>query len=156
MKVIPSFLKVALAVMVALGLAALGWGYLREVFATSTINERRFQQIEPGMSLKQVNMILGGPCRDESTGRLIVNQDIYDRDGALQLDVHDYNGALAFVRIYRRDLQNLEGSTQLWVSDHLIIRVFFDTADVVWKADCLRVRRDPEGAWESVQSIFWR
>lgn len=61
-------LIILVAIVTVVGVAAAGWWAL---VPRSPINEENFQRIEKGMMLARVEEILGGPTRDESTGKLL-------------------------------------------------------------------------------------
>jgi hypothetical protein len=122
------------------------------LYATrTTITEANAECIRPGMTRAEVEAILGGPARDESTGRLAAV--IAWRDGEDE-ENHEMLERIA-PRLFRagplasnRELQ--EGSPLLlpppakakfWVSNRAQIRVDFDDAGRVQARDWQAVRR---------------
>jgi hypothetical protein len=102
----------------------------------SAINPANYEKIQVGMPLAEVETILGGPARDESSGP-IREDSVDENDLGPQLQV------VTFRIAYAKDLQ-------LWTSDRLMIRVEVEQGRVAGKAS-LEVRRMRESPWQKVR-----
>jgi hypothetical protein len=103
----------------------------------SAINEDNYARIEVGMALDEVEAILGGPARDESTGPL-VSRARTDDDDMGWFDVEFFQ----FSYDWRVPLESR--SPRHWRSDRLLIRVEVDPQGRVAAKDSLAVRRMDE------------
>src|SRR5262249_21514253 len=101
------------------GLAAFGglllsaWVVLR---SGSAISQEAFAKIETGMTLGQVEDILGGPERDESTGTLLP-RDAPDNGPMARLDV------VLFTAKSETRVEPAQWQWQYWVSNTTIVAV---------------------------------
>jgi hypothetical protein len=98
----------------------------------TAITRENAEKIQKGMKLAEVEAILGGPERDESTGRL--EQDGSDDDPA------------------RKYVDAVIGKRKNWRSDRVIIDVYMDAAGRVQVCYRLKVRR----MHESPVAVFRR
>jgi hypothetical protein len=110
------FLFLCLAAVVV-GLAVGGWLLWP---SRSVITPENALTIEVGMALADVEGILGGPPRDESTGRLRATMD------------HDKIGG--------HDTRLVFAKSRAWVSDRAIVEVFFNEDGRVSATHILRAR----------------
>jgi hypothetical protein len=110
-----------LLLMVAAALASLGaLGLALWLFwPRSPINRASFERIEVGMTLKQVEALLGGPRRDESTSPVVP-------------DVPQHE--------YLPDFGHFLWRESFWVSDTLGVRVDFDADGRVTRKACIPLR----------------
>jgi hypothetical protein len=108
------------------------------------------------MTLAEVEQLLGGPARDESTGPLAGDADgkVYadDREqpvdsdtGTLMLSVMREMAALTF-KLGRRPDGNL-----FWVSDQVFIQVVFDEDDRVFGVATISARRADESPLDVIR-----
>ena len=103
----------------------------------SAINQANFEKIQVGMPLAEVETILGGPARDESSGP-IREDSVDENDFGPQMQV------VTFRIAYAKDLQT-------WTSDRLMIRVEVDGQGRVAEKASLEVRRMRESPWQQVR-----
>ncbi len=121
------------AVLAVLGVAVSVW-----LLPRSAINRENYRKIRDGMSLAQVEAILGGPERDESIG---VHAGLLTQDGS--------EISKGWERERRRDFDvavfgSAPPPAKRWTSDTVIICVGLDTEGRVWYRDAVHLRRLPE------------
>jgi hypothetical protein len=102
----------------------------------TAITRENAASIQPGMTLADVEMALGGPPRDESTGDLAAEED-----ATIEHPDERYFQAKMLAAIFRRDGPPDPQCTRVWVSDQVIIRVYIDETSRVYHATVLPVRR---------------
>jgi hypothetical protein len=103
----------------------------------TAITPENAARIQPGMTLAEVEVILGGPARDESTGPLTADapDDEEPRDLIGALRVMDFETADAA----RWRAIPVRSPPLLWRSYRLIVRVELDAAGRVGSSDSLPV-----------------
>jgi hypothetical protein len=99
----------------------------------TAITWENYERIQIGMTLAEVEVILGGPARDESTGPLVPASPDVD-DSQVDLFPVSYNWRVL-----------VRSRPMCWTSDRLMARVDFDDAGRVAGMDHLAVRRADEG-----------
>jgi hypothetical protein len=94
----------------------------------SPINGENAARIQVGMTLAEVEQLLGGPARDESSGKLA---SVCDESEFSELTVHFFKHPPVFcsagMTIFLNNGKEAHSFPILWVSDRLIVRVFLDT-----------------------------
>ena len=98
--------------------------------APSAISREAFEKIQPGTTLAEVEELLGGPARDESSGPRI---KVGDPPAAAESSVYLFHLETGSTR--------LRHPCKLWESDRVVIRVDFDREFRVTGKECLNVRR---------------
>jgi hypothetical protein len=110
-----------LAVVLALAAAWLVW-------PCAAITRENVQQVKEGMTLAEVEAILGGPVRDETTGPVVLDEEC--SAPGLQPD-------------YSRPYRGHIGPFQ-WKSDQVMLLLYFDAEGHVADRDPLPLRRADE------------
>jgi hypothetical protein len=118
-------LSFALPVVVVLALVT-AW----LLWPRTAITVENATKIHRGMTIADVELVLGGPPRDESTGALAAEEDATIED----LDEWHFQATIC-VDIFRRECM------RVWVSDRAIIRVDFDETSRVVRSTALPVHR---------------
>ena len=114
--------RVALfAICFLLGCASLALLWWSIVQAQSVITEHTFARIEIGMTIAEVEAIMGGQPRDESTGSLAAAEGVKDSkelatEQARWFRLERLGEPADFERAIRPDI---------WASDEVIIRVYY-------------------------------
>jgi hypothetical protein len=133
----------ALAGIVMVGVAA----FCLWLYSTCTaITEDSAVRIRAGMTLAEVETILGGPARDESTGPLVADLTFVGDDR--RNDAREPIDPIEFCTSVRRELVDGgrgEGSLPaagFWLSNRAMIRVDFGASGRVERARWLPARRD--------------
>jgi outer membrane protein assembly factor BamE (lipoprotein component of BamABCDE complex) len=140
-------LAIGLAGIVAAGVAVFS---LRLYSSRTAITEDNAVRIRPGMTLAEVEAVLGGPARDESTGPLVAVLPWRDGEDDRSHEIFERLAPQLFRAAplaSSRELQ--EGrllllppvNVKVWVSNRQQIRVGFDDAGRVQAFDWLAVRR---------------
>ncbi len=121
----------ATAMLVAVPLA---WFWLAP---RSAINEANFAKLREGMTRAEVEAILGGPPRDESTGELaLVRSDWHDN---LESEpVGRRKRMLRYIRFLRGN-ENGEGNS--WINDHVVIDCCFAESGLLSRSKIMSVER---------------
>jgi hypothetical protein len=116
------------ALMVLLGLWLL-WP------RSSTITRENASKIQVGMTLAEVEALLGGPPRDELTGRVQSDEFADEPDKNQRMRIWDE----ADIEAHKRDpaARYLQ-----WRSDHVFVRVHTDPAGRVFGYHVLPLRRE--------------
>jgi hypothetical protein len=99
----------------------------------TAITWENYERIQVGMTLAEVEGILGGPARDESTGPLVAASPDVD-DSLVELFPYFYNWHVL-----------VRTRPACWTSDRLMVRLDFDDGGRVAGMDHLAVRRADEG-----------
>jgi hypothetical protein len=123
-----------LPALVALAVAA--W----LLWPSTAITRENAERIRPGMTLAEVEAILGGPPRDESTGPRIKEGDPPE---AAESGIYLFQLAVGNARAIH--------PCKLWQSDGVLIRVDLDADERVTGSDWLAVRRVHEGALDRLR-----
>jgi hypothetical protein len=123
----------SVAVVVAL---VVGWW---AVPRPSAINPENAAKINEGMTLAEVEAILGGPPLDESTMGIL--RDAVTNDEAIPRRIEGPRWGAG-----KRD-----GSIHRWASDAAYIRIIGNTAGGVWAVDWVRVRLEPQGGLDALR-----
>jgi hypothetical protein len=111
----------------------------------TVITRDTFDKVQVGMNLAEVEAVLGGPERNESTGPLM---------GDSGNDEHDYLQAYIWrVRVFDTmpRTENPYPAVKWWTSDVLMVRVDFDENGQVAARECLPMRRVHEGLFERLR-----
>jgi len=108
--------------------------------ARSAINAENAAKIQVGMDLATVEALLGGPARDESTGRLTTDETQNDAEGVF---------AVKMWRVYMS--ADMSQRAQYWSSDEFIVHVDFNELGLVVHVETLRVRRVAEWPWAKLR-----
>jgi hypothetical protein len=119
------FLFLSLAA-IAVGVAVGMWLF----WPRTAITRENAARIQEGMTLEEVEVIFGGPSRDESTGPLTANARAYQGIVDVSWFRHEPWGG-------EPDPQR----TRFWVSDHVMVRVDHDGSCNVTNAAVLPVQR---------------
>jgi hypothetical protein len=115
----------------------------------TAITPENAAKIRAGMTLAEVEAILGGPPRTEATGRLAAAETLPNHDGSPDLAFAERRvwlfqnpGAVPERRAVWREPEHRLGEwTHQWVSDVVIVRVDFDSNERVISFRTLPVRR---------------
>jgi hypothetical protein len=102
----------------------------------SAITCENAAKIQKGMTLAEVEAILGGAARDESTG--LLQQPDSERDGNDRTWI--YFPAIDTLRQFRE-----------WVTDWLVIQVYFDDQMLVREVTFFPVQRDTESPFDMLR-----
>jgi hypothetical protein len=123
---------------VAVALAA-GW----LLWPHTAITAGNAAKIQKGMTLAEVEAILGGPPRDESTVPLVVTLPKEDGNA---LDHGDAEISLVLWRAAAADGAAAAGAVvpRQWVTNRLLVAVYFDADGRVLEVHCLPTRRADE------------
>lgn len=105
----------------------------------SVINPENAAKIEEGMTLAEVEAILGGPPRDESTMGILRNA--VTNDEAIPRRIEGP----------RLGAGKPDGSIHRWASDAAYIRIIGNTAGGVWAVDWVPVRLEPQGGLDTLR-----
>ncbi len=111
---------------------------------TAIIREN-FDKVQVGMNLAEVEAVLGGPERNESTGPLM---------GDSGNDEHDHLQAIVWrERVFDTmpRTENPYPAVKWWTSDVLMVRVDFDENGQVAAREYLPMRRVPESLFERLR-----
>jgi hypothetical protein len=119
---------------VLLGLLAAWWLWPRTVITADNA-----AKIRPGMTLAEVEAILGGPARDESTGPLAA--DLGDETPA---DARQRRDAEEVALMVFHFSAWWDGTPHWWQSDCVMVHVSMDRDGKVLRATRLPVRRAEE------------
>jgi hypothetical protein len=136
---------------VSAGLVALAVGAWL-FWPRTAITRENAAKIQPGMTLAEVEAILGGPAREETTGQVTLDQD--DTPAG---------GASAVIRALReRQLVDLLDWTTLgprvprWQSNHVLVWVRFDAEGRVAEFSTFPMRRAAEGPLDRLRCWLGR
>jgi hypothetical protein len=132
---------IPLAAVVAVAVYAAVW-LLQPI---SPINPHNAAKILTGMTRAEVEAVLGGPSREESTGPL----------AALETDDRAASDALVASFFVRSVSQSSLARYGFWASDAAMVSVWFDPAGHVSRLESLAVRRRPETPLEVIRR-WWR
>jgi hypothetical protein len=122
-------------VLLVLAIAAAG-SWLSH--SATAINRANFDMIHDGMTLPEVEAILGGPARSEQSGPWVFD---IDHEEAVAVDreviaMHQSLQAAAVAQVHT--------SLNQWASDRLIVWVEFDGAGLVKSSTAMAIRRSHE------------
>jgi hypothetical protein len=112
----------------------------------SAIHQENYEKICAGMNLVDVETLLGGPSRDESTGPLTAD---IDKDDQGDIKLFMWREAQFIGTKGMRDRRF--PMTATWTSDSLVVVVEFDADGRVVETACLHVRRVRESPLELVR-----
>jgi hypothetical protein len=129
-------LVLSLAVVVV-GLSAGVW----LLWPRTAITRENAARIQKGMTRVEVLTILGGPPRDESNGRM--GLDDPDEDNAEEMR-HERLRQWIDSRL-RADFDPDGGPRAKWQSNQVVIYIWWDEAGTVEDCDVFPLRRAPEG-----------
>jgi hypothetical protein len=101
------------------------------------INHENYEKIQIGMSLAEVEQILGGPARDESSGPLRATDRGDDRHVNPEARVTAFKASFIF---FSFDDNPPAPESQIWITDWLMVRADLDSEGRVNSRSCLRVR----------------
>jgi len=101
----------------------------------TAINQETYDRIEIGMTLAEVEAILGGPARNEATGPIEVDDDV---------DMPTFLPALIITRMRHA----------CWSSNRIQTYVAFDHEHRVMNKACLRMHRVPESPVDMFRRWF--
>lgn len=138
-RILTASLLIGLATVVVVG----GWVVWPR---SSAICKENYHRITVGMSLSQVEDILGGPARDESFGTLLVqvNDTPSAKDSPLKGEQQ---------RFFRRSVLRREGvSSKEWISNQAAVWVGFDAEGSAVSRSFLVVYREPQ--WDDILRWF--
>jgi hypothetical protein len=125
-------LRRLLLFMVAATAAGLAVAWL--LWPRTAITTENAAKVCEGMTLAEVEAILGGPARDESTGPLTAAAaEVEDADAEVRVELIQVS--------YDWTLRLTVHAAKCWTSDHLVVRVEFDEQGRVAGKDSLEVRR---------------
>jgi hypothetical protein len=114
--------------------------------ARSAINAENAAKIEIGMDLATVEALLGGPARDESTGRLTTTDTTQnDAEGVFVVKTW---------RVYMS--AGMSQRAQNWSSDEIIVFVEFNDIGLVERVETSCVSRVAEWPWDRLRRWLWR
>jgi hypothetical protein len=131
---------------------------------SSLICKASFAEIQNGMTLAQVEELLGGPERDESTGELLAH--LTDEDKTILADVTPpfvlpVNAGREKVvtrtpqRLFYLNLVRLQANGwKEWITNKAIISVQFDDQDKACQKEFLAVYRNSEGLWPMIRRLL--
>jgi hypothetical protein len=145
-----------LAAMTVCGAAA-WWMWL---VPRSAINKQAFDQIEIGMNLTEVEALLTGPARDETTGPVLAR--LSQGEAAMaELEETSYDD-FARAKIFRHEANvnwveydPPQPSLKQWKSNDAIVSIHFDRESwTVLRKDFLSVYRKYEGPWAVLQRLL--
>jgi hypothetical protein len=135
--------------VIAAAVAVTGCAWL----ARSHINQENFDHIHVGMTLAEVEAILGGPARDESTGPLTMNmEDEGDEEESGQAR-RAIDRAILWWWMSQVPTEfgrpgDGQPFSQSWVSNSLVVGIDFDAEGKVTGKSRLPVRRVRESMLE--------
>jgi hypothetical protein len=107
----------------------------------SAIHQENAAKVKEGMTLAEVEAILGGPPRDESTMGIL--RDAVTLDDAIQ--------AKSRIDGPRQGTGKPDGSIHRWASDAAYIRIIGNTAGGVWTVDWVPVRLESDGILDALR-----
>ncbi len=136
-------LLAVVAVVVALA------GGLWALWPRSAITRENFAKIREGMTKDQVEAILDGPSRDESTGPIDV--DWGNASEGAEWDRMTPEERLRVQFEWFRELRNYSGMPTEWKSDCAVIHVCFDGRGTVMEQTFYPARRMPESVVDKVR-----
>jgi hypothetical protein len=114
--------------------------------ARSAINAENAAKIEIGIDLATVEALLGGPARDESTGRLTTTDKTQD----------DAEGVFV-VKTWRLYMSaGMSQRAQNWSSDEIIVFVEINDVGRVERVETFCVSRVAEWPWDLFRRWLWR
>jgi hypothetical protein len=122
-------IAVSVAVAIFLVVAWLAW-------PRTAINQTNFERIQMGMSLAEVEEILGGPARDESSGHLVADAVVNDAELG-----PEERAMMAKLRLVTFTVSWGRGP-RFWTSNQLMIRVELDANERVMSMDALPVHSE--------------
>jgi hypothetical protein len=105
----------------------------------TAINQANFACIHNGMTMEEVDPILGGPPRDETTGPTTVDGDLPDELG-------DGNGWVSTADHFDKDGRR-DFARRAWTADRLSVLVDFDATARVCGKHVIQLRRDEESVF---------
>jgi hypothetical protein len=129
----------AIACIVALAACAIGLWLLWP--APSAITRENAAKIKDGMTRAEVEAILGGPARDETTGPIDIDTTTHE-----DADVEGMH-MLMLARVFLAD----EHPSLVWRSDYVIIRMRLDADGVVSVCRVVPVCREPESPLDRIR-----
>lgn len=140
------FLLLSLAA-VLVGLAVGTWA-LWSLRADTAITRQSFARIRDGMSREQVEAILGGPPRDESTGP--VKWDPFEGwEGPDRDRMTPEEPQQADFEFFREPLAG--GQPVEWISDTVMIQAYFRPDGRLLERTCYPACRSPESPFERIR-----
>jgi hypothetical protein len=128
-----------------LSIAALGLAGFWLLWPSSAINRENAAKIRDGMSLAEVEAILGGPARDDSTGPVMA--DLHDDDGRPLTERE-------LIRTLAGMWENNIPAPKFWRSNQVMIGVHLDPSGRVARCEVLRVRRIQAGPMDILRRWF--
>lgn len=114
----------ASAGLLGAGLVIVAWYWALPV---SPINKASYARLKLGMSLHQVKELLGGPARDESTGRILAHLAEEDLKKAKRLKYTTDDMAFLKANAFYDSEQD---PPKVWKSNAALILVFFEEEKV--------------------------
>ena len=131
---------------------ALGIG-ISQLWPRTYITQVNAGKIRVGMTQAEVETILGGPSRDESTGPLAADM-VEDKVDALCLK----DLGLDSVWLFRVQGYSMHGAfvtqTKVWISDRAMVRIQQDREGRALHVDSIRVCRAPMNPLETLRRLF--
>jgi hypothetical protein len=129
--------------MLCLSLAAVVVGLAVGLWLLSprtAITRDNATRIREGMTLASVEVVLGGPARDESTGPVVVDlpRGTKDEDGVARLEGYNIEAAVIGAKA------DVTGSFLIWRSDRVFVWVRLDSEQRVERAGHCPVCRQYE------------
>jgi hypothetical protein len=122
--------KMCCAILILITMMSVGVAFLPRAPADSVITRENYGRLNPGMTLDEIEEILGGPARDEASG-----PTTYTARPFIGGSIHWYIGDVS------KD----------WIADTLVIRVGLDDNGRVCMIGCRENERIHEGLVDTVR-----